>query len=350
MGDCATMGESDSSLRIIVAEDDAALRTLLVRQLERAGYSVVACENGRVALEAVRQAGACTVLADWNMPELDGVGLLRAIRELSELDVLPFVYFVLLTADSHKDAVIAGLEAGADDYLTKPYHPQELLARLRCGDRIQRMQAELRDWSVQVQNTNAELATMNAKLERLAKTDELTGLSNRRHLFERLTHLWQVARRHERPLSCALLDIDHFKHINDTHGHAAGDAVLRALADVCRKCLRASDLAARIGGEEFCVICPETDAAGAASVAERTRAAIEAHDFRIDGKRMPVTASFGVAGSRTAHAGLEQMIAAADAMLYRAKSAGRNQVWVADEIGRELGPCPPVAAAPNPSP
>lgn len=349
MGACATMGESDSSLQIIVADDDTALRTLLVRQLERAGYNVTACENGRVALEAVRQAGACTVLADWNMPELDGIGLLGAIRELSELDVLPFVYFVLLTADSHKDAVIAGLEAGADDYLTKPYHPQELLARLRCGDRIQRMQAELRDWSVQVQSTNAELAKMNAKLERLAKTDELTGLNNRRHLFERLSQLWHVAHRHERPLSCIMFDIDHFKRINDTYGHAAGDLVLRSLADVCRKRLRMSDLAARIGGEEFCIICPETDAAGAANVAERTRAAIEAHDFRFEGKRIPVTASFGVACCRAVHPGFEQMIAAADAGLYRAKEAGRNQVWVTDETGREMGPCPPLAAAPTPS-
>src|SRR5262245_1877237 len=296
MGECAFMADFDSRLHIVVAEDDSGLRALIARQLEQAGYRVTACSNGREALEAVRQCGACTVLADWTMPELDGIGLLRAVRELSELDALPFVYFVLLTGDSNKDAMIAGLEAGADDYLTKPYHPQELLARLRCGDRIQRMQAELKAWSLELQRTNAELATSNAKLERLARTDELTGLSNRRHLFERLSHLWQVAHRHERPLSCIVLDIDHFKQINDKFGHAAGDQILRGVAEVCRKQLRLSDLLARIGGEEFCIVCPETDAAGAALVAERTRAALESHGFSADGSGVTVTASFGAAG------------------------------------------------------
>lgn len=338
------MGESESSLRIIVADDDAGLRALLVRQLEQAGYVVTACANGRAALEAVRAAGPCTVLADWNMPELDGLGLLRAVRELSELDALPFVYFVLLTADSNKQTLVAALEAGADDYLTKPYHPQELLARLRSGDRIQRMQAELKTWSLELQRTNAELAKSNAKLERLAKTDELTSLSNRRHLFERLSHVWQVAHRHERPLSCIVFDIDHFKLINDRYGHAAGDLILRGVADVCRKRLRLSDLLARIGGEEFCIVCPETDAAGAALVAERARAALQAHTFEVCGACLPVTASFGVAGRRSTYTEFEQMLAAADSVLYRAKQAGRNQVWVADETGRQAGPCPRLPA------
>ena len=340
------MSEADSSPRIIVADDDAPLRALLVGQLERAGYRVTACENGRTALEAVRQIGACTVLADWNMPELDGISLLRAVRELTELDAIPFVYFVLFTADSNKSALVAGLEAGADDFLTKPYHPQELLARLRCGDRIQRMQAELKTWSVELQRANSELAKSNSKLERLAKTDELTGLSNRRHLFERFSHLWHVAHRHERPLSCIVLDIDHFKQINDKHGHAAGDQILRSVADVCRKRLRLSDLLARIGGEEFCIVCPETDAASAAIVAERARAALESYAFDADGISGPVTASFGVAGRRAAFTDFEQMLAAADAVLYRAKQAGRNQIWIADETGRQAGPCP---RAPAPS-
>lgn len=319
--------------KIVVAEDDQATRVLLQRQLERSGYDVIACENGKIALEAVQREAPCMILADWGMPEMDGIALLKAVRELSSLNVLPFVYFLMLTAASEKNQIIAGLEAGADDYLTKPYHPQELVARLRAGERIQDLQHALHARQLELQRINADMVRLNARLNRLANTDGLTGIFNRRYLFDRLVDLWAIHERHHRPLSCIMLDIDRFKSVNDLFGHAAGDEVLRGVADHARKAVRLSDLLTRYGGEEFCVLCPETDAQGASVVAERIRATIESGVFQSGGKRIAVTVSLGVAAARTTMATFDEMLAAADSMLYQAKHNGRNQTWVAAEDG-----------------
>jgi diguanylate cyclase (GGDEF)-like protein len=328
------MAEVQSKHRIILAEDDTASRTLLVRQLEKAGYAVVACENGRKALDAVQSLGGGIVLADWMMPEMDGVTLARTVRQLNEMQVLPFVYFVLLTAHSDTTQIVAGLEAGADDYLTKPYHLQELLARLRAGERIYDLQRQIVKRQMELHRANAEMALLTLKLERLANTDALTGLHNRRYLFERLSEAWAQSSRHEWSLGCIVFDIDRFKKINDTHGHAAGDVVLKSVAAVCRGAVRTSDVPARIGGEEFCVLCPETDARGTAILAERLRAAVEEHAFTVAATSIPVTVSVGVATRLPAHHEPDDLLAAADAMLYRAKERGRNRTWVHLEDGQ----------------
>ncbi len=318
--------------RIVVAEDDADTRALLVRQLSRHGYTVSACADGREAFNALRSEEARLIVADWSMPVMDGVQLLAAVRELSELNALPFIYFILLTARKDKADVISGLNAGADAYLPKPYDVDELLARIRAGERIVELQEQLAAQRQHAVHLNAELTVLNARLERMARTDSLTDLPNRRSLLERLDLHWAESERYNRPLSCIMIDIDHFKRINDTYGHAAGDAVLQAVARNLQSAVRSVDLAARFGGEEFCIVCPETPLAGAANLAERIRMLIEEHRFGAD-EAIPVTASLGVASRRPAYASAEHLVSAADAMLYKAKGAGRNQVWLATATG-----------------
>lgn len=319
---------------IVLAEDDAASRKLLVRQLESAGYAVTACEDGRRALDAICRIGSCIVVADWMMPEMDGTTLCREVRQLQAVRGLGTVYFIMLTAQTERDSVVAGLDAGADDYLTKPYHRSELLARINAGRRIYDLQQGMLAREQELARKNAELEILSQKLERLANTDGLTGLTNRRHLLERLDEAWSMSVRRDLPLACILFDIDRFKRINDTHGHAAGDAVLKAVAAACDAQVRPYDLIGRFGGEEFIVVAPDTDAAGAAALAERLRAAVEAAEIAFEGRSIPVTMSLGVAVRGPQHADPAAAIAAADEMLYKAKENGRNQVWLCDADGQ----------------
>jgi diguanylate cyclase (GGDEF)-like protein len=318
----------DPNRTIILAEDDSASRALLQRQLVNAGYPVVACADGMEALEAVKCAGGGIVIADWIMPNLDGIGLCRRIREMIDCQALGFVYFILLTAQADKEAVIAGFEAGADDYLTKPYDKQELVARLRAGERIYQLQWQLIHRQLEIQQVNAEIVTLNHKLQVLATTDDLTGALNRRAFLERLDEMIAHAEREGRPLGCAMLDLDRFKSINDTHGHQAGDAILRATVDVARDRLRKYDVIGRLGGEEFCVACPGAARHETAVLAERIRAAVEASSVTCNGVSIAATASLGVAILSETESSTQRVLGAADAMLYKAKTSGRNQVWV----------------------
>ncbi|MFN0135159.1 MAG: diguanylate cyclase [Phycisphaerae bacterium] len=321
--------------RIILADDDRDALKLLSKQLERAGYSVVGCENGREALEAIQREGACLVIADWEMPEMDGIEVCRAVREISALNGLSFVYFVLLTARAGKEQVVAGLEAGADDYLTKPYHFQELLARLRAGERILELQQQLWKRQLELHKNNLEMATLNQKLHDLAHTDTLTRLPNRRSLFDRINQAWDKQWSPVSPLSLLMLDVDRFKGVNDKYGHAGGDAVLREVADVVRTSIRGCDGPGRFGGEEFCVVFPHCPLAQAGEIAEQLRANVEARVIKFEDKIIPVTISIGVGSRHARHSVVDDLIADADAMLYKAKENGRNQVWLTDSDGGE---------------
>lgn len=318
---------------VVIAEDEADSRALLQRHLERAGYHVRAFSNGRDALDAVRDLGEAVVIADWSMPVMDGIDLCRALRAYCANEVIRFCYVILLTAHSDKERIVAGLDAGADDYLTKPYHGTELLARLRAGQRIAALQRQLRSRNLELVHVNAHISLLNSKLEEMANTDMLTGIANRRSLFARLEELWSQTARNTRPLGLIAFDIDRFKRINDTHGHAAGDAVLRQVASLARGLARSYDIVGRTGGEEFCVIVPDANVENATAVAERIRAGIERERFEFKGVVMPVTVSLGVAERLPAHATCEDLVAQADAMLYRAKDAGRNQIWLTDSSG-----------------
>jgi len=301
---------------------------LLERQLAKAGYEVVACENGKQALEAIRRENACIVVADWMMPEMDGLELCKTVRMLGQMKAISYVYFILLTAQSDSRQIVAGLEAGSDDYLTKPYRVKELLARLRAGERIFSLQKELMQRQVELHRVNGEFAKLNLKLEELANTDMLTSLANRRCFFERFDETWELAGRKGQSLACIMFDIDKFKLINDTYGHAAGDAVLKKVSAVTRASLRRYDIVGRIGGEEFCIICPQTSIDDAALVAERLRADIAQTEFRYEQEIIPVAVSIGVAGRNDEHAGPDALAKVVDGLLYKAKENGRNQVWV----------------------
>lgn len=324
---------SSQKMRIIVADDDASLLRILSRQLEQAGHEVLPCADGAEALRAIQSEGRGLVLADWMMPGLSGPELCRATRELQQVGAIDLFYFILLTACQDPKQIIEGFEAGADDFLTKPYQSQELLARLRVGLRLVESYARMVDSQLDLHKTNAQMAVLNKKLDRLANTDSLTGVHNRRFLLERFAEAWTQAGSDAKPLSCCMLDIDHFKRINDTYGHAAGDYVLKAVSKAAKLRLRRCDHFGRIGGEEFCVVMPDTPLADAAGLAEQIRKVIMNLKLEHEGRRIAITTSVGVAQRYGRHSGFEPCLADADALLYKAKQHGRNQVWVSLEDG-----------------
>ncbi len=315
---------------IIIVEDDPATRTLLQRQLEHQGYTVSAYNNGREALDGARAMGSGIVLADWSMPEMDGIQLCQALRELFAIRAVGNIYYILLTAHSEKESIIAGLSAGANDYLTKPYHSGELLARISVGERLLLLQGELVRRQTELHRVNAELAALSRKLEEQANTDSLTELPNRRHFFEQLNEHWERDPQADRALSCIMLDVDHFKKVNDTHGHDAGDAVLRTVGGRLRQLLRRNDFCGRFGGEEFVVACPLANVEDAFAIAERIRVGVATLPIKAEAIEIPVTVSCGVAERQVVHARPEQLLGDADRMLYEAKRSGRNRVCVAN--------------------
>jgi len=328
--------------QIVIVEDDPATRKLLERQLGDAGYVVRAFGDGRAALQPICEMGNGLVIADWEMPAMNGLELCAALRELHELQALGNIYYILLSAHSTKEQVVEGLAAGANDYLTKPYHPGELLARVQVGERMLRLQAELLQRNVDVQKANAQMAILANRLEQLANVDALTELPNRRCLFQRFEQLWASGRQESAPLSCVMVDVDSFKQLNDTYGHSAGDHVLKTIADaICQRVPRA-ELCGRFGGEEFLVLLPGLPTAEAARVADRLRADVAGLRVVYDGATITTSVSCGVAGRTPAMSCTDELVIAADALMYMAKQHGRNQVWFLgpDGRGRPLGAGP----------
>ncbi|MEP6884886.1 MAG: diguanylate cyclase [Gammaproteobacteria bacterium] len=297
---------------ILLAEDDPVTRMLMTRFLKKAGYEVDAVANGSEALDRMMARYYPMLVTDWEMPEMDGVALCKAVRNL-QLD--GYVYALLLTARDAKEHIIAGLEAGADDYLTKPVHEAELIARLNAGRRILNLEQSLR--------------AANQRNRILSITDALTGAYNRRYLMEQLPRELERCRRYAYPLSVLMCDVDHFKKINDVRGHAAGDEVLQQFAARAQKFIRGnSDWVARYGGEEFLIILPETPYNGALQVAEKIRGLILDMPFSTRTGDCAVTASFGVASTGPTGPDIslkvDALIKAADECLYRSKQGGRN--------------------------
>lgn len=283
------------------------VRAVVRGSLEDEGYRVIEAVDGLAALECCRQDPPDVLLLDIEMPQLDGYQVLSELKGDAALKDIPVVF---LTSRSGVADVVTGLRAGAHDYLKKPFENIELIARVGSAVHVKKLQDQLRQ--------------RNADLDLMSRTDALTGLHNRRHLDEELVRHQANANRHHDPLCLVLLDIDHFKHVNDSHGHSVGDLVLRAFADRLRHELRAGDVAGRWGGEEFLVILPRTDASGGFEVAERLRAATAGEPIAAGEVDIDVSVSGGCV-SGIGHSA-DALLQAADSCLYRAKASGRNKI------------------------
>jgi two-component system cell cycle response regulator len=294
------MHREDQPSLVLVADDDGVTRAMVSSWLKRAGYRVIAAADGEQALELAREHGPDLLLVDVTMPGRDGYDVCRAIQ--AESVTPPPVIF--LTAHAHTDARVAGLDAGAVDYVVKPFANEELVARVRAALRTKAVHDGLAD---------------------RAARDALTGLFNRRELDARAEQAVALAQRHARPLSCLLLDIDHFKQVNDSYGHAAGDAVLRDVAQRLHDACRISDIVARYGGEEFVVLLPETDGDAAVAAADKLRALLADTPVEAGTTSIPIRASIGAAAWHPGMRSPSDLYAAADEALYRAKELGRDR-------------------------
>ncbi len=295
---------------IAIVDDDAAIRRLLRLILQRASYETLELTTGEEARQALWSVPWDLAILDRKLPDLDGALLAHELKSHAELRTR---YIIMLTGEADQEDKVEGLELGADDYITKPFQYPELLARVRAGKRIVDLQKEL-------------VAT-NKRLELLSITDGLTRLYNHRYLQDELARAFDESKRYQRPLSLAMIDIDFFKKINDTHGHATGDEVLKAVSKLMSDSVRSTDLVARYGGEEFAVMMPETALDDALVFAEKIRSLLEAESISTQAGPLSVTVSIGV--TSVPHSRVhspKEMVISADRALYRAKKSGRNRV------------------------
>ncbi len=305
----------NAAAHVVIADDDRVTREYVAGLLRGHGYQVTAVDNGQKALDRCRAGGVALVLLDVVMEGMSGIDVCRMLKTTTASQGT-FLPVILLTARSDTDSRVEGLRIGADDYICKPFDERELLARAGNMGRIKQM--------------HDDVASARERLERLAIRDELTGLYNYRYLQSRLSEEFKRAERYREPLSCAMLDIDHFKTFNDRFGHDVGDRVLQTVAQRLTESVREVDVVARYGGEEFLLVLPSTHLAGALTVADRVWRTIGKNVFEIgEGRTEPITASIGVAlyPSRGVTS-RDALLKAADRALYRAKDEGRNRICV----------------------
>ncbi len=300
-------------MRVLLADDDRVTRRLLEFYLHKWGYETIVCASGGEAWKAL-DTDNCPQLAviDWMMPELTGVEICRRVRDAQNR---PYVYIILLTSKGGKEDVIQGLDAGADDYIVKPFDPNELNVRVRAGTRI-----------IQLQN---DLQSALDVSEFRASHDLLTGLKNRGAVLAELTAELARSHREKKPVGVIIADVDHFKRVNDQFGHLAGDAVLREVAGRLGSSLRAYDSLGRYGGEEFLIVVPNSDVETTTQTAERLRSKFQDNPLVTSEGEFNITLSFGVAGAYGMAEKTDDIIRRADEALYRAKEGGRNRVETA---------------------
>lgn len=300
-------------MKILIAEDDFTSRTLLTAVLTKHGHDVVVAVNGAEAWQTMQQPDAPQLaILDWMMPEMDGVEVCRRIRTL-QTDQSP--YLIMLTAKNEKSDIIMGLDAGADDYLAKPFDQGELRARIEVGRRILELQSNLH--------------ATNIALAHEATHDPLTGILNRRAIMDALSREISREQRQHNGLSIGICDIDHFKKVNDVHGHLVGDEVLCAVVRLLEKNLRQYDFLGRFGGEEFVLITPGIKESDANILYERFRISVASNPISTKAGNLSVTISIGVA-VWSENGEVDELLAAADVALYRAKREGRNLVCLAN--------------------
>ena len=314
---------SAGALRILVVDDDPITLTILETVLRNAlGHMVFSASSGEEALALAVECQPQIVITDWLMPDLSGLELTCALRAT---EWGQRIYLIMLTSLDTEEEVSEAFEAGIDDFLTKPVNARILRARLRAARHyVQLLDAWERD-RAQLKQFTAELAISNRRLEHVAMTDLLTSLPNRRAGMGALERAWAASSRFEQALSVLVLDIDHFKRVNDTYGHAVGDKVLIEVAQQIQRVARKDDSVCRLGGEEFLMICPSTDIKAALLAADRLRRTIEALQINVQGTVIRSTVSIGVASREPRMTDSDTLVNAADRALYRAKEAGRNR-------------------------
>ena len=298
------------SFRVAIVDDDPAIRRLVRLLLTRSGYESVEFVTGEEARTQLTQLAWDLAILDRRLPDMDGVVLCQQLKSDPELRNR---YIIMLTGNDDQEDKIQGLDLGADDYITKPFQYPELMARIRAAKRIVDLQKELME--------------SNRRLELLSITDGLTKLHNHRHFQDELARAFEESARYVRPLSLAIVDLDFFKKVNDTYGHAIGDEVLKIISKIFQESIRTTDLAARYGGEEFALMLPETHISDAINFAEKIRGIVESTAIETQSGSIAVTVSVGVA--TVPHPRIhspKELIVAADKALYRAKKNGRNQV------------------------
>jgi len=312
--------------RVLIVDDSTANRFMLAQLVRARGCTVIEASGGQQAIDILACQPVDLVLLDIRMPEVDGFAVLEHIKSQDQLKTIPVI---VVSSLDELSATVRCISMGAEDYLMKPYEPTLLGARLRACLEKRHYLAELIDLKRDLERRNSELESLNRKLETLAFSDSLTGLPNRRFALQELATHWASACRNDRPLSCMLIDLDHFKRYNDAYGHDIGDEVLRYAAEVFRASTRASDYACRFGGEEFIILCPDTQASDCADLGERLLARLASKEFLFGHQLEVVTASFGVAERTLSMNSWNEMIIAADQALYEAKRCGRQCVKIA---------------------
>ena len=309
--------EPKKKKRILVVDDHEDNIELLRARLEARGYEIHAASDGQAALDQVERVIPDLILLDVMMPKMDGMEVVRRLKADKNLPFIPVIMQTALDTTANK---VEGLDAGADDYITKPINFAELEAKVNALLRIKALETELRD-------RKNEVEVLNDKLTRISLTDGLTEIDNRRCLEERLHEMWQHSVRLHEPLALIMCDIDKFKAVNDNYGHQAGDSVLKEVARLLKEDAREIDRVGRYGGEEFLLILPGTVLDAAVTFAERLREKVAAHTFTYTGGTLRRTISCGVAGSPHPRVkDQEALLKAADEALYVGKETGRNRV------------------------
>jgi diguanylate cyclase (GGDEF)-like protein len=319
---------------ILIVDDNASNIRLVAAELEDEGYGIAFARSGQEALDQTARKHFDLVLLDIMMPEMDGIEVCRRLKERPQYKDIPVIF---LTAKDEKETLLRGFAAGGVDYVTKPFYGPEVRSRVHAQLRVleanQLLEQAVDDLSrqllVSVQHENElkeqqeELVRFNRTLLERANTDPLTGLSNRYHIMSIAEYERERATRAQSPYCMILGDVDHFKPINDRHGHDCGDAVLQEVATRMQEVVRGQDRVARWGGEEFLIFLPDTDAEGARTLAERLRTAISQTPFHCEGVEISVTITLGLSSCGSAE--IEECIEQADSALYEGKRRGRNR-------------------------
>jgi two-component system cell cycle response regulator len=297
---------------ILVIDDTESIRQSICGMLENVPEigSILTAEDGLLGFKILREHSIDLVLCDLIMPDIDGFKFLGLKASSPELDDIPVI---LLTGREDVDSKVRALNTGASDYVTKPCNPAELVARVRVHLQIKQLQDALRK--------------KNTQLERLTKMDPLTNLANRRHFMDTMVSEFARLERYDRPMSFVMMDLDHFKTVNDEYGHQAGDKVLIVVASILSEAVRANDIVSRYGGEEFAVLLPESSGPSAYVVAERCRNKIEEVEIVFEERKIQVTGSFGLVSLPDDRvSSVKELIALTDASLYTSKHEGRNRI------------------------